>query len=205
MSEQRSPGEQKAPRLTNERATESVVDTLKANERVSAEDPRQGLADMQEFLAARGPHPQLLCRIAVLQQLLGEADALETAREATRLALALGNPPAISELLVPFGDQWDSLGIDTENWLKLGHAHRATGRPEVARSIYRRLLREDPKALPAVKGLLQIADGYTKRSETLPRALEVFDELDRLAPDHPFGEYVEQAREDLDRRMAPVS
>jgi len=205
MSEQRSPEAQKVPRLTNERATESVMDTLKANERVADEDPRRGLEDMQEFLTARGPHPQLLSRIAVLQQQLGESEAIETAHEATRLALSVGNAPAITELLVPFGDQWDELGIDSEQWMKLGHAQRSTGRLDVARRIYRRLLREDSNSLPAVKGLLQIADGYMKKAETLAKAMEVFDELDRFAPDHPFGEYVESGREDAKRRMAPVA
>jgi tetratricopeptide (TPR) repeat protein len=204
MSAQRSEETHKVPQLTNERATESVLDTLKANERVAEQEPARALHEMRDFLEKRGPHPQLLCRIAVLEQRLGQPEALRTAQEATRLALSVGNVPAMSELLVPFGEQWDELGVDPENWLKLANSQRGTGRTEIARRIYRRLLREDPRSLPAVKGLLQIADTYLKKAETTSRALEVFDELEDLAPQHPFDEYVEQGREEARRRLAPT-
>ncbi len=204
MSEHRSPEERKVPQLTNERATESVMDTLKANEHVAGENPRRALEEMQEFLAARGPHPQLLSRIATLQRLVGDPESLLTAREASQLALSLGNVPAVSELLVPFAEQWDELGIDPDHWLRLGHSQRSTGRLDIARRIYRRLLREDPGTLPAVKGLLQIADLYLKKTETTTTALEIYDELETLAPQHPFDEYVEQGRDQARRRMAPA-
>jgi len=74
----------------------------------------------------------------------------------------------------------------------------------VSRRIYRRLLRGDPAALPPVKGLLQIADTYLKKAETMAKALEIYDELDSIAPQHPFDEYVEQGREQARRRLAPA-
>ena len=185
----------KKPLLDNEQVTASVVDTLKANEHVSREDPARALEEMQEFLEARGPHPQLLSRIAVLQRQLGKTEALETARKAGRLAISLGNNAAVAELLAPFQDQWDELEWENEQWLKLASAQRSTGHPQMAQQIYRYVLENDPGSLNAVKGLLQIADGYLRKKETRAQAIEVYDILDALVPEHPFQDYVEMGRE----------
>ena len=190
--------------LDNEQAVASVVDTLKANEPVCEEDPVRALAEMQEFLEARGPHPQLLSRIAVLQQRLGRPEALETAREAGRLAISLGNTAAVAELLAPFGEQWDALGWDQEHWLKLASSQRSLGYLEMAQRIYRHVLADDPGSLGAIKGLLQIADSYLRQKETRERANEVYDILDELAPDHPFQDYVEMGREKAARPAEAV-
>jgi len=122
-------------------------------------------------------------------------NAFNTAREAGRVAISVGNPPAVAELLAPFGDQWDELGWTSEHWLKLASSQRSLGHPEMAQKIYRHVLEHDSASLNAVKGLLQIADGYLRRKESRHRALEVYDILDELVPGHPFQDYVEMGRE----------
>lgn len=189
--------------LTNDQATASVIDTLKSNEHLAEEDPRQALIQMLDFLAARGPHALVLSRIAVLKQRLGEDDALSTAKEAVQLAVSVGNLSAVSETLAPFGEQWDSFELQTDQWLKLGSVQRSTLHFELAQRIYAYLLQADASCLRAVKGMLQIADDYLRRQETTEQALRIYDSLQELAPDHPFEEYVEMGRERAARQLEP--
>ena len=203
MSDRSQAADHPSTVLTNDQATASVIDTLKSNEHLAKEDPQQALAAMQEFLAARGPHALVLSRIAVLEQLLGQEDALSTAREAVQLAVSVGNLSAVSEMLAPFGDQWDSFELETDQWLKLGSVQRSTHHFELAQRIYAYLLEADASCLRAVKGMLQIADEWLRRPETTEKALRIYDSLNELAPDHPFEDYVEMGRERAARQTEP--
>ncbi len=191
--------------LSNDQATASVIDTLKSNEHLAEENPREALDEMLAFLAARGPHALVLSRIAVLKQKLGEEDALSTAKEAAQLALSVGNLSAISETLAPFGEQWDAFELEPEQWTKLAAVQRSTHHFELAQRIYAYLLGEDPNYLRAVKGMLQLADDHLRRPETTEKALRIYDQLQELAPEHPFEDYVEMGRELAARQLEPSS
>lgn len=197
-----APGRQSTV-LSNDQATASVIDTLKSNEHLAEENPTEALDEMLAFLAARGPHALVLSRIAVLKQKLGAEDALSTAQEAVQLAVSVGNLPAVSETLAPFGEQWDAFELEPEQWLKLGGVQRSTHHFDLAQRIYAYLLQADPGCLRAVKGMLQLADDHLRRPETTEKALRIYDQLEELAPEHPFAEYVEMGRERAARQLEP--
>jgi hypothetical protein len=182
-------------------ANASVLEVLRANERLARTEPAKALAELDELMAARGRQPQLLARLAALEKQVRPGIALATAREAAQQSCALGSHGAIGDLLEPFADQLDELGLSPEDWLKVAHAQKVLRKLDVATSLYTRLLGLDPGLVPAIKGLVQIADELVRQDAGAEQALAIYDYLDGQCPGHPFREFTDRGREIAERKL----
>lgn len=181
-------------------ANASVLELLRANERTAKTDPAQALQEVAELVAARGRHPQLLARLAVLEGQLHRPQAVHTAKDAAQLACSMGMHGAVAELLDPFRSQLDELALSADDWVKVAHAQKGLKRMDQASALYQRVLNAAPRNLAAIKGLVQIADEHLKQ-DLAEQALAIYDYLDGQCSDHPFREFTDRGREQAERKL----
>jgi tetratricopeptide (TPR) repeat protein len=176
------------------------LELLRANERTAKADPQQALQEVAELVAARGRHPQLLARLAVLERQLRRPQAIHTAKDAAQLACSMGTHGAVAELLEPFRTQLDELALSADDWVKVAHAQKALKHLDQASALYQQVLSAVPRNLAAIKGLVQIADEHLKQ-DAAEQALAVYDYLDGQCADHPFREFTDRGREQAERKL----
>ncbi len=179
----------------------SVVERVRANQRLAQEDLRAALKDAESIVEAFGPHPLALARLALVQGEIGDPAARETARHCAELARSVGNFGVLADLWAGFRSGLDFLDLDVHEQIRMAQSLAARERDVVAIELYRQILREHRDYVPAVKGLLQIAEKRERRTDTLEAALEVYDLLQLESPGHPFADFVEQAREEIVRQL----
>ena len=179
----------------------SVTAMLRNCERTAQTQPQRALDELEEWATHKSPHALVTSRLAVLQRRLDRPEALQTAKAAIAQARAASSVGALNEVYGEFKSQRDQLGLTVDDWLRMAAALTALGNPSRAVELYGMVLEQKPDAMPAWKGLIQIADDYLKLDDGAERALVVYDLLDRRAPDHPFGDFVDRGRGTAQRRL----
>lgn len=179
----------------------SVTAMLSGVKRTAKTDPARALNELQTWASQNTPHPLVTAHIAVLKKRLDESDALATAQAAVEQGRAMNSVGALNEVYAAFKSQEAELGLEPDDWQRMAAALTSLGNPSRAVELYGKVLEAKPDSMPSWKGLIQIADDYLKFDDGAEKAILVYDLLDRLAPDHPFGDFVERGRETAERRL----
>lgn len=129
------------------------------------------------------------------------AQAVALAREAIARFLQQGQPQVAAGIAGLFAGDVGALRLNIANRLALAQPLRAKGELELAGTLYRSVLAENPTETAAVKGLLQIAEALLQRSGDPQSALAVYSYLMENCAASPLYEYMREGQAEAERRL----
>ncbi len=172
----------------------------------SGADSRAALDGLEELRADYAPNPLVLHALTLLRQRAGDKDgSFELAPEALALCLARGATKLAAEIYATHLYGAETFGLSRDQVLELADELRRDRMLAAAETAYLRVLDRDREERRAVKGLLQVADGYLHHAPNFPDAHRLYGVLLERCPDSPLAMFMREGLAEAERRMHQAS
>ena len=186
-----------------------LLDARKRVEELVARFHTDSGAAMDALEALRedyAPNPLVLHALTLLRQRAGDKDgSLELAPEALALCLARGATRLAAEIYATHIYGAETFELSRDQVLEIADELRRDRMLPAAETAYLRILDRDREERRAVKGLLQVADGYLHHAPNFPDAHRLYGVLLERCPDSPLAMFMQEGLAEAERRMHQAS
>jgi hypothetical protein len=186
-----------------------LLDARKRVEELNARfrsDPADALEALEELRENYAPNPLVLHAVTLLRQRAGDKDgSFDVASEALTLCLERGAIKLAAEIYATHIYRAEEFELPRDRVLEIADELRRDRMLAAAETAYLRILDRDPEERRAVKGLLQVADGYLHHAPNFPDAHRVYSLLLQRCPDSPLALFMREGLAEAERRMHQAS
>lgn len=169
-------------------------------------EPRGAVDGLEELRRDYAPNPLVLHAITLLRQRAGDKEgSFEIAPEALALCLDRGAIRLAAEIYATHLYRGEEFELSRDQVLAIAEELRRDHMLAAAETAYLRVLDRDREERRAVKGLLQVADGYLHHAPNFPEAHRLYGLLLERCPDSPLAMFMREGLAEAERRMHQAS
>jgi hypothetical protein len=179
-------------------ATERIVPIMKRFQT----DPQGALGALEDLRQAFAPHPQVLVALCVCRHRTGAIDeSVKLAQTVVPMCFDRGHVQLAAQVYKELRREVEQLGLNREQVLIVADALLKKGDLAGAGAAYSTVVGIDPGEPRAVKGLLQVAEGYLHVRSKPDHAIKVYEYLLKHCADSPLAEFMHRGLEQCRKRI----
>jgi hypothetical protein len=194
-----SPNGKKPPLMDANRHIEATVARFN-------QDPQAALSALEDLRESYAPHPHVLWALTVCRPRAGDVDgAFEMSGPAMSLCLERGHTHLAADIFKELRQNAKRLGLNREQLLTVAAA--AAGRKDfsTAGEAYSMILGKDPGDARAIKGMIQVGEGFLREKSNAEMAARAYRFVIRRCGDSPLAEFARTGLEQTERHLAKSS